>query len=322
MIVVIGVIVGVYPRGHDVPTTTTHPVTSHVVPHVAAVKPSVVRGRGGARLVLTGSGFDATTTVTVGGHTANVVSRVGSHELIAIAPAGFGAELVRAIDDGRASAAARGAMLHYATSILIVGDSLGIDLGWGFGPSLTTTDDLAFVDDSVGSSGLVRSDFYDWPAHLRAEIAKVHPDVVMTLFGTNDEQAIVTGGTIAEPLTPTWDARYAQRVRAIWSLVRASGATLLWVGLPRMGPGSVLSPTFVEGLIRLDRRTLSTERRTVFVDVWGLFTGAHGAYDPYVEVAPHVYELGHAPDGTHLTTAGATAIDEAAMAALARVLGP
>ncbi len=289
-------------------------------PRVLGVHPDVVRGRGGGRILVVGRSFAAGVRVTVGGRTARLLKVRNPDALFAIVPPGLGTEVVRVTGAGGTSADNADSVVHYATRVLVVGDSLGIDLGWGFTPALDAQSHLTVIDDAVGSSGLVRNDFYDWPAHLRADLAATRPDVVVTLFGTNDQQSFSTPGGVVEIGTAAWSRLYASRVREIATIVRRAGATLAWVGLPRMGPQSVLGSQFVARLVALDRSAVEKLPRATFVDAWLVFTTPDGAYTPYVQVAPHVWALGHAPDDTHLTTSGAAVIDQRAVAALFELL--
>jgi len=228
-------------------------------PRVLGVHPGVVRGRGGGPIVIVGSGFSPGVAITVGGAHAKVVAVRNARTVIAIAPAGIGTEVVRAVTSGGTSASNGRSVLHFATRVLVVGDSLAIDLGWGF-------------------------------------------------------------RSVAEPDTPAWDRAYAARVRQIAAIVREAGATLAWVSLPRMGPQSVLGQPYVSNLVTLDRNALAAARRAAFVDAWLLFTTPAGAYTPYVELAPHVWALGHDSDGTHLTPEGAAVVDVRTVVALQNVL--
>jgi lysophospholipase L1-like esterase len=289
-------------------------------PRVLAVHPGLVAGKGGTRILVRGRGFTSRSVVTVGGRRARVLQVRNPTAVFALVPPGIGSEVVRVVTHIGTSARNARSVLRYATRVLVVGDSLGIDLGWGFTTALDARDDLAVVDDAVGSSGLVRSNFYNWPEHLRADLAAVRPDVVVTMFGTNDEQAIETSSGLAEPGTSAWEQAYAARVRQIAAIVRRAGATLVWVGLPRMGPQTDLDPQLVADLVKVDRGVLRTLRRATFVDAWRVFTSATGAYTPYVELAPHVWVVGHSPDGTHLTTGGAMVIDAKGLAQLRHLL--
>ena len=285
------------------------PSPASVVPRVLVVRPDIAHGKGATKILVLGRGFVPGMTVTVGGIRAEVLAVRNSKAAVAVVPAGIGSEVVRVVTAGGTSPVDAGSIMHYDTCVLVIGDSLGIDLGWGFSGSLTARDRLSVVDDAVGSSGLVRSDYYDWPQHLREDMAAAHPDVVMAMFGANDQQAIETSRGPVEPGSPDWDRAYAARVRQIGSIVHGAGADLVWIGLPRMGSQSVVGSHFVVSLDALDRAVVAALARAVFVDSWLVFTSARGAYTPYVEVSPHVWVLGHAPDGTHLTPSGATVID-------------
>lgn len=258
--------------------------------------------------------------VTVGGRRARVLSVRNPGAVFVIAPPGIGSEIVRAATAHGTSARNARSVLRFGSRVLVVGDSLGIDLGWGFTPTLDARLGLSPIDDAVGSSGLVRDDFYNWPTHLRADIAATHPDIVVTLFGTNDQQGFETPSGPVEPGTSAWDRIYAARVRQIATIVHDAGATLAWVGLPRMGPRSSMNAQFVAHLIALDRTVVDKLRRATFVNAWLVFTSASGAYTPYVEVAPRTWAVGHSEDDTHLTTAGATAVDAMVVDAVQRLL--
>lgn len=233
-------------------------------------------------------------------------------------PPGFGSLALRVATPGGGSNATPSTRFTYVSTVLVIGDSLGIDLEWGF-----PTDDpsLMVTDDAVVSTGLVREDFYDWPAHLQADLAAVRPTIVIALFGANDHQAIVTAHGTYEPGTGAWNAAYEGRVRQLRSIVASNGAFLAWVGLPRVAPTADVPEAFVATIDQLDAAAMRNAPDGTFVSTSSLFTTATGAYTPLVQVSRHVVEIGHTPDGIHLTTAGATVVDARALEAIARHLG-
>ena len=103
--------------------------------------------------------------------------------------------------------------------MLVIGDSLGIDLGWGFSNQLPGSRTLDVTDMAVGSSGVVRWDYYNWPAQLRADLHSVHPQFVVALFGANDQQSIQTSNGPVAVGTKAWDHAYESRVRELASIV-------------------------------------------------------------------------------------------------------
>lgn len=293
-------------------------LTIKTAPRVLGVHPLNVPGKGGTRILVTGTGFTAGTMITVGGRPAHDITVRNPDAVYADVPRGIGTVIVRAVTPNGTSAPNGHSQLRYRSTVLVVGDSLGIDLGWGFTVAVDAQEHVAMVDDSVGSTGLVRSDYYSWPAHLRADISQTHPDIVETMFGTNDDQALVTSKGTYAPGTAAWNSVYASRVRQIAAIVRQSGALLVWVGLPRMGPQTDLDTHVVSDLISLDRSVIEKLPGAIFIDTWPTFTNSKGGYTPYVQVSPGVWELGHAPDGTHLTAAGATVIDAKVVSELRR----
>ena len=48
------------------------------------------------------------------------------------------------------------------------------------------------VDASSGSSGLVRDDYYNWPAKVPELVAEQKPDAILVMMGANDRQTMQT----------------------------------------------------------------------------------------------------------------------------------
>jgi lysophospholipase L1-like esterase len=285
-------------------------------PTITSISVHSGTSRGDTRLVVHGTGFSNVTVLLVGPRRAQVLDVHSPTSLVATTPAGFGTDEIRAATSGGVSATTARTVFRYRTTVLVIGDSLGIDLGWGFASARSAGGVLSVTDEAVGSTGLVRSDFYDWPMHLGRDLRKIHANVVVALFGANDEQAIDTPHGLAQLGTRAWATAYEQRIRSMASVAAAHGATLLWVGLPRMSPTSDLSGSLVAEIDRLGPLALAGRRRAVFVNTSSLFTTASGRYTPYVRLGRSVVLNGRQPDGVHLTPAGATAIDDLVIEAL------
>jgi hypothetical protein len=66
-------------------------------------------------------------------------------------------------------------------------------------------------------------------------LATHRPQLVVCSFGGNDAQDVrAPDGKILRFGTDPWDALYAERIRAMMALLEASGAEVLWLGLPPM----------------------------------------------------------------------------------------
>ena len=88
------------------------------------------------------------------------------------------------------------------------------------------------IDDWKGSTGLVRPDFFDWPARIEQDMAEHDPDVVVLGFGGNDTQNLTTDDGILQLGTPEWEAEYQRRIGEVLDLIEAPGRTVYWIGLP------------------------------------------------------------------------------------------
>lgn len=186
-------------------------------------------------------------------------------------------------------------------SVLEIGDSLGNDLGWGLARQLGGYPWLRMDQEDKSSSGLANSWFFNWPSHLRTDLATYHPNLVLVMLGGNDEQGYYVKGRLENFGTPAWRATYQGYIRQIVDMCRAAGAQVLWVGLP------VMQPTFYsQGVAVLDSLYGATLRHVpgaAYVPTWHLFADANGAFRPSGPVNGVVQGL-RAPDGIHFSSAG------------------
>jgi uncharacterized protein len=195
--------------------------------------------------------------------------------------------------------------------VLVVGDS---DAGT-FGPYLSEllngTGIIETTVDYKVSSGLARPDFFDWPAHLRAQLLEVDPDIVVVTFGGNDAQGLaeLDGNFPSEWNDPVgnpdeWTAEYSRRVAEVLDLLATEGRTVIWVGIPNDDNPDVTQRLAVQD--QAVRAAVSGRAGVTFVDTWARFSGRDGNWAEYV-VDPRD-QLGkdvRADDGFHLNENGA-----------------
>ncbi len=60
-------------------------------------------------------------------------------------------------------------------TVLEIGDSLGIDLGWGMQWALQSYPNVTLLQAAKGDSGLANVGFYNWPAALQAALKATTP---------------------------------------------------------------------------------------------------------------------------------------------------
>jgi len=190
-----------------------------------------------------------------------------------------------------------------SSHIVVMGDSLANLLANGLDDALNNRPDVEVIHKAKPDSGLVRSDFYDWPktiSELLASDQKISIGVI--LLGLNDRQPIREGETVHEPLSPRWLELYRDRVDAIANAFAGKRVPLIWVGAPPMQNGRLSADMITFNDLYRQRVEKAGGQ---YVDLWGGFVDAENRYaatGPDVSGQPVRLRLG---DGIHFTAAGA-----------------
>jgi uncharacterized protein len=116
--------------------------------------------------------------------------------------------------------------------VLFVGDSLVANVAIGFGRHQQDDPRIDVDVDFRVATGLARPDVLDWPTHLVGLLESFAPDVVVLLFGANDDQALSTEHGVASLLSDAWRAEYQRRVGVMMDLARADERHVIWLGMP------------------------------------------------------------------------------------------
>jgi hypothetical protein len=187
--------------------------------------------------------------------------------------------------------------------VLVIGDTLAGQIAEGLEDSLQDRADVAVVNKAKADSGLVRTDFYDWPkatGELLAGDAKVMVGVVV--LGPNDRQVIREGEITHEPLSERWLQLYRARIEAVAAAFSARRVPLIWVGAPPMQNARLSTDlTTLNDLFRKGAEAASGQ----FVDLWEAYVDTENRYaamGPDVNGQIARLRLG---DGVHFTKAGA-----------------
>lgn len=226
-------------------------------------------------------------------------------------------------------------------NVLVLGDSMAEWLAHGLEVSYdeleSAANDLGVARRGRHGSSLIRNTprEFDWAQHARELLAKEQPDFIVMMIGLGDRGAIrevpppvpqprpaqAEAGEAEEPARPQrqaamrrqrpvshefrserWIELYTQRIDQVISVLRASGAPVLWVGLPPVQPVRAQSDvTFLNGLFK----ARADAAGIMFVDIWDLFLGEDGNY---AATGPDVMGQNRqlrSPDGLHFTAAGA-----------------
>lgn len=179
---------------------------------------------------------------------------------------------------------------------------------------------VAPIDGRV-ATGLERPELFDWYAHLRRELERRRPDVVVLSFGGNDDHdymsGVPEGVSVGAFGSESWTAEYRRRVAAVMDLVARRARLLLWIGLPITSDQAQSRRFDVINAIVHDEAG-RRRGRVAFVDTYTLLTGPDGGYAEYLAGDRGTLEKVRRRDGVHLERAGGDLVAAAVMRELKR----
>ena len=198
--------------------------------------------------------------------------------------------------------------------VLIVGDSIGIDLGDALQPDLAQTGVVSAALDGRVSTGLTRPDYFNWPAELTADLKSQNPQVVVIMIGANDAQDFL--GPPDVPYTsPQWNTLYAQRVAQFMQIAQSGGATVVWVGMPPMqNPGLNAQMSDVNAVVQ--QQAVKTHPPVTYLSTDRSLGTVQGGYTAFVTNGAGQVVNVRTPDGTHLTPGGGQVVAQQVIAEL------
>lgn len=175
----------------------------------------------------------------------------------------------------------------------IGGDSLAGSLGPELGKLAGATGVVQPYFDSRVSSGLADPGFFDWPDHATTEMARLNPEVVAFIIGTNDWTAV----------SGDWKSDYTAKVESTMKTLVGDGRTVYWLGAPTL-KDEKMDAAVVE-VNAVAQEVAKRHPKVHYVDTYKLFSDADGtfAYDLPIEDGTTVTMRGG--DGVHFTMDGA-----------------
>ncbi len=191
--------------------------------------------------------------------------------------------------------------------VLVAGDSLSGQLGPALGSALGGMPAKVSVDEEVGT-GLARPDVVDWPSRLTGEMAQQRPEVVVLIFGGNDNQDLRTAqGWIYISHFDEWKLEYQRRIAQIMNIVAQPGVSVYWVGLPVMDRAKLQAvvPT-INQLIQAE--AAARPQSVHYVDPNQVLANPDGSYAVYLPDGHGGQVRVREGDGVHPTRAGADRI--------------
>ena len=198
--------------------------------------------------------------------------------------------------------------------VLLIGDSLGLDLGGSLQNSLASTGIVTATLDGKESTGLTRPDYFSWPLELSNDLVSVNPEVVVVMMGANDPQAF-----LGPPVIPygsyAWNTAYEARVVSFMQLATSRGAKLIWVSLPPMQDPNLNAK--VQVVNSLQRSAAKQVPGVIYLDSTSVFGPGYSAFTTSNGQIVNI----RTPDGTHITPQGGTLLAADVMATMRASLG-
>jgi len=166
------------------------------------------------------------------------------------------------------------------------------------------------------STGLVRPDFFNWPAELQQKVKSFEPGAVALMFGANDNQAVQTDdGKIYQFGSDGWKAEYRKRVQDAIDLLFAEGVRrIYWVGQPIMPTTSFNSQ--IKLMNDIYSGVAAKNPGVEYIDAYKLFLNSGGQYSQYLPDASGEMQQVREQDGEHLTYAGGLRVAQAVIDAI------
>lgn len=189
-----------------------------------------------------------------------------------------------------------------ATRLAVFGDSMATDVAKALDRFYAEDPNIAIIDQSVGDSGIVRVDYFDWPKKIGEKITENGFDIAVVIVGINDRQKMNIDGKSYASLTPEWLAGYSSRVQSIVQQLRAANKPTIWVGLPPME-----APKFGQTMIQVNEidRLAAFGGGAEFLDIFDKFATEEGKYTRNGPDLNGNNVRMRKDDGIHFSTAGA-----------------
>lgn len=186
--------------------------------------------------------------------------------------------------------------------ILFCGDSLAQGMFLSLNGVLRRREGVRIVNGTLHATGVTRSDEHDWPTAARDLVARHHPNLVIFWIGANDFRPLVVREQRIRYAfgTQGFADGYARRVTEMVTPAIASGARVVWFGLPNMR-----NAQFAGAARQLNeiQENAVTAAGGVWIPTWDATSDAQGRFMPSVTLDRGARAF-RAEDGVHFTDWG------------------
>ena len=185
----------------------------------------------------------------------------------------------------------------------VFGDSFGEGVWAGLYNQLRTDRRFEVRQFAERSTGFTRYRSLNILDDIRAKLDRQPVDIAILSFGANDTQGIWDGQHGHAYMSEGWQRIVTERVSAVVGLLRERGASVYWVGLPRMRDARFDAD--IQAMNRFYGARMAA-LGVPYVDTLPLTVDAEGRYAPFLPAEPGRAErrMARANDGVHMTIPG------------------
>lgn len=185
-------------------------------------------------------------------------------------------------------------------TVAVVGDSIANELGRGMQALFKNSRDVRVTKRTKFSTGLVRTDYFNWNAALRRYLRGHRADKIVVVMGGNDRQSVNVGHRRLQRFSRAWRRDYQKRVARFMNILKRARAKVYWVGLPQVASRQM---TRDYGILNSIYRREAKRHGFKYVSIWRTLTNSKGAYTSYGDVGGRRVRV-RKKDGLHFTPAG------------------
>jgi hypothetical protein len=163
--------------------------------------------------------------------------------------------------------------------------------------------DLRIVKAFRSGTGLARPEVFNWMDEYPAMLGAERPDVVIVAIGANDGQGFVVDGKVLAYGSEDWRRVYQDRLASYLAMVGATGARVLWMGLPPMR-----APSYDEKIATINRiayTVVSQQPNAAWFNPVSYVGDDAGRFREFVTLGNGKTMRIRSADGIHLSDEGA-----------------
>lgn len=160
--------------------------------------------------------------------------------------------------------------------VVVIGDTMAEQLAQGLAEAFFSEHaEVAVIKKVRASSGLVRSDFYNWVTEAGNVIANERASAFAVMLGSNDRQALRDGNNSHEFRSDRWRELYAKRLDDFLAKLKEKNTPIYVVGMPPVSaPKASADMQYINEILR-ERAARAGVR---YVDVWEGFIDEQGQF--------------------------------------------